>query len=58
MAIIKGHEDYNLLKHSCSKVFNSINRLKKAGKINIKGKDVLVEFYLGGDCKVFKTINY
>jgi hypothetical protein len=52
IAVIKGHEDYNLLKASCSKIFSCINRLVKAGKINIKGKDVPVEFYLGGDYKV------
>jgi hypothetical protein len=52
VAVIKGHEDYNLLKASCSKIFSCINRLVKAGKINIKGKDVPVEFYLGGDYKV------
>ena len=46
-------------KVSCYKLFSTINSLKKAGKLNIiKGKDVFVEFYLGGDYKViFATIN-
>ena len=55
MAVIKGHEDYQLLKTSCAKVFNCINRLVKAGKIKIKEKDVL-EFFLGGDYKVALSI--
>ena len=48
-----------MLKVSCSKLFSTINSLKKAGKLNIiKGKDVFVEFYLGGDYKVIlATIN-
>ncbi|XP_028410462.1 uncharacterized protein LOC114533075 [Dendronephthya gigantea] len=51
VAVIKGHEDYHLLRTSCAKIFSCINRLVKSGKINIKGKDVPVEFYLGGDYK-------
>ena len=46
-------------KVSCYRLFSTINSLKKAGKLNIiKGKDVFVEFYLGGDYKVIlATIN-
>ena len=58
MAVIKGYEGYNVLKVSCSKLFITINSLQKAGKLDIKGKDVLVEFYLGRDYKVIlATIN-
>ena len=32
--------------------FSTINSLQTAGKFNIKGKDVFVEFYLGGDYRI------
>ena len=58
MAVIKDYEGYNVLKVSCSKLFSTINSLQKPGKLDIKGKDVLVEFYLEGDYKVIlSTIN-
>ena len=52
VAVIKGHEDYNLLKMSCSKVFDDINKLVRAGKIRIGDKDVPIEIFVGGDYKV------
>ncbi len=52
VAVIKGHEDYDLLKISCSKIFDDINKLIRAGKIKIKDKDVPIEMFVGGDYKV------
>ncbi len=52
VALIKGHESYDILKRSCSKIFDDINKLIRAGKIKIKDKEVPVEIFLGGDYKV------
>ena len=52
VAVIKGHEDYDILKRSCSKIFDDINKLIRAGVIKIKDKDVPIEIFLGGDYKV------
>ena len=55
VAVIKGHEGYDLLKMSCSKIFGDINKLVRAGKIKIKDKDVPIEIFVGGDYKVIFT---
>ncbi|CAB3995786.1 Hypothetical predicted protein [Paramuricea clavata] len=52
VAVIKGHEDYDLLKRSCSKIFDDINKLGRAGQIKIKDKNVPIEIFVGGDYKV------
>ena len=48
VAVIKGHESYDLLKTSCKDVFVSLNRLIDDGKISIDGKDIQVEMAVGG----------
>jgi hypothetical protein len=52
VAVIKGHENYDLLKRSCSKIFDDINKLVRAGQIKIKDKNVPIEIFVGGDYKV------
>ena len=53
VAVIKGHESYDLLKTSCNDVFVYVNKLIDDGKISIDGKDIQVEILLGGDYKVY-----
>ena len=45
VAVIKGHEDYGLLKMSCSKIFDDINKLVRAGHIKIKDQDVNISWW-------------
>ena len=52
VAIIKGKESYDLLKGSCSSVFNQVNDLVKTKQIMVNGINIPVEMYLGGDYKV------
>ena len=40
------------MKKSCSKIFDDINKLVRAGKIKIKDKHVPIEIFVGGDYKV------
>lgn len=54
VAIIKGHESYELLQKSCSKVLSQVNKLVESKKITMDGKDIPVEVYVGGDYKVMK----
>ncbi|CAB4007697.1 Hypothetical predicted protein [Paramuricea clavata] len=56
VAVIKGHEDYALLKESCSKIFDDINKLASSGKIKIKDKDVPIEIFVGGNYKFLLLI--
>lgn len=53
VAVIKGHESYDLLKSSCKDVFGYVNKLLHDGKMSINGEDIPVEILLGGDYKVY-----
>jgi hypothetical protein len=53
IAVIKGHENYDLLKVSCAKIFDCINRLARKGTVKVKDKDIRIEMFLGGDYKVY-----
>jgi len=53
VAVVKGQESYDLIKSSCSHIFDYINKVIKDGLIiSVDGKDIPVEFILGGDYKV------
>lgn len=52
VAIIKRKESYELLQTSCATLFADVNRIVKEGVIDVDGKEVPVEMYLGGDHKV------
>ena len=52
VAVIKGHESYDLLKSSGKDVFNYINKLIDDENICIDGKEIPTDIYLGGDYKV------
>jgi hypothetical protein len=52
VAIIKGHESYELLERSCSKIFKQINILVRNKTVTVNGTNIPVEVYLGGDYKV------
>ena len=51
IAIVKGSEKYETLKESFANVFSDINDLNSGNKITINGKEIALEFFLGGDYK-------
>ncbi|XP_068748234.1 uncharacterized protein [Montipora capricornis] len=51
VAVIKGHESYDLLKSSGKDVFSYINKLIDDANICIDGKEIPTDIYLGGDFK-------
>ena len=51
-AIINVKEDYNVLQTAGRELFKEINELINAGKIDVNGKEIKLEFFLGGDYKV------
>ena len=52
IAIVRGKEEYESLKVSLANVINDVNSLVRDGEMNVDGKTVKLEFYLGGDYKV------
>ena len=56
VAVIKGHDNYDLLKTSCKDAFVYVNKFIVEGKVSIDGKDIQVEILLGGDYKVYNVI--
>jgi hypothetical protein len=53
IAVIKGHESYEVLQSACATVFGQVNKLVEEGKIScIDGKEVPVVLHLGGDYKL------
>ena len=55
VAVIKGHESYELLQSSCSTIFRQVNNVIDKGKVSVEGKDIPVDVFLGGDYKVHKS---
>ena len=51
IAIVNGPEKYDTLEHSFSSVISEINSVLEAGFIDVDGKHVQVEMFLGGDYK-------
>ena len=51
VAIVNGPEKYITLASSFATVINNINSVIKNRKINVDGKDIPVEMFLGGDYK-------
>ena len=51
IAIVNGPEIYDTLEHSFSSVINEINTVLEAGFIDVDGKKVKIEMFLGGDYK-------
>ena len=51
IAVVKGKEDYATLKQSFGDVFKDINSLISKNKIEVGGKSINLEFFLGGDYK-------
>ena len=56
VAVIKGHDNYDLLKTSCKDAFVYVNKFIFDGKVSIDGKDIQVEILLGSDYKVYNVI--
>ena len=51
IAVVKGKEDYNTLRQSFADVFKDINSLISKKKMEVGGKSINLEFFLGGDYK-------
>ena len=52
IAIVNGPEKYDTLEHSFSSAINEImNTILEAGFIDVDGKQVKIEMFLGGDYK-------
>ena len=51
-AILNGKEDYTVLQTAGRELFKEIHELIEAGKIDVNGQEVNLEFFLGGDYKV------
>lgn len=52
VAILSGKENYVVLQTAGKELFKDINGLIPTGNINVNGKEIKLEFYLGGDYKV------
>lgn len=52
IAIVKGKEEYNTLQESLSNVIRDVNHVIDKGYIMVDGRQIDLEFYLGGDYKV------
>ena len=46
--IVNRKEDYNVLQTAGRELFQEINELINAGKIDVNGKEIKLEFFLGG----------
>ena len=55
VAVIKGEESYEALE-SFKPILDDINNLVQHNKIEIAGKSYSLEFFLGGDYKVYQYI--
>ena len=55
LAILQGDENYDLLKQSCSVVFDEVNSVIREG-ITIDGVNYKPEIFLGGDLKFLQTL--
>ena len=51
IGIVNGKEDYSTIKESFGDIISEINRLVAAGKVNVEGTNINIEFFLGGDYK-------
>ena len=51
-AVIRGNEEYSLLKNGLAPVLHEINDLVEAKVIDMNGELVELTIYLGGDYKV------
>ena len=51
VAIINGPEKYEAMKTSLKNLFKEVNELIEKGQITVDGKDVSINFFLGGDMK-------
>eukprot|EP00732_Lithocolla_globosa_P002110 Lithocolla_globosa_v1_NODE_1280_length_2702_cov_40.766528.p1 type:complete len:825 gc:universal NODE_1280_length_2702_cov_40.766528:183-2657(+) len=56
IGVVRGSEDYDLLKDAFQKPFEEINKLVENGKIEVDGKYYQLEFFLGGDYKFLALV--
>ena len=51
IAIVNGPKKYETLEHSFSSAINEINTVLETGFIEVDGKEIQIEMFLGGDYK-------
>ena len=56
ISVVKCKEDYDTLKTSLKNVIQEVNSLSREGSLEVEGKKLRVELYLGGDYKVQKCM--
>ena len=56
IAVVNGTEDFDTLKNSFGSIFTEINTLIAQGYLEIDGKHVETEIFLGGDYKFILMI--
>ncbi len=52
IAVLQGHESYDNLKNGFSPVFREVQEVMDTGSIDVLGKTISLEFFLGADYKV------
>ena len=58
IAVVKTHEEYDSLCLSLCNAIDQVNSLIAKGSVNIHGTDVDLDFFLGGDYKVFMDCTF
>jgi hypothetical protein len=53
IAVVKGKEDYDLLRECFADVFRDINEVVTEKKIDLDGETVNLEFFLGGGLQIY-----
>ena len=56
VAVVKGKEDYSVLKNCFKDLFSDINEMVREKTLDVGGKVVNLEFFLGGDYKFILLI--
>ena len=57
LAVVKMPESYELLSATLRPVLDDLEHLMAAKSINIDGTDYALEFFLGGDLKVYVMLS-
>lgn len=57
ISVVKCKEDYDTLRTSLQNVIKEVNTLSKEKFLEVDGKQLKIQLYLGGDYKVDKSIH-
>lgn len=56
IAMLKGGEQYTRMREGLAPVWEEINKLIDDKVVKVNGQDIPVQFYLGGDYKVWPDL--